>query len=120
MVRIDNRGSTVISNTSICMLSAVKCMGVIHSRTQTRVAGCGGYVYLQNLVNFPAGVVPFGRISAEDEVNDLKSYPETYKSHRRLKMVSYYCMIEMQSHFCHLCSRLLESRVICMTYLLVD
>lgn len=50
-------------------------------------AGCGSYVYLYNLVNFPAGCVPFGEITAEEEENDLLCYPEDSLIHRNMKLV---------------------------------
>jgi len=49
----------------------------------------GAYVYLLNLVNFPAGVVPFGKITPEDEANDFKNYPNQDLMQRRLKEVCF-------------------------------
>ena len=51
------------------------------------LTGCGSYVYLYNLVNFPAGCVPFGEITHEEEENDLLCYPEDSLIHRNLKPV---------------------------------
>jgi len=50
-------------------------------------SGCGSYVYLYNLVNFPAGCVPFGEITAEEEENDLLCYPEDSLIHRNMKLM---------------------------------
>ncbi|KAF6033029.1 FAAH [Bugula neritina] len=46
--------------------------------------GCS-YSYLLNMVNFPAGVVPVGKISPEEEVDDFKYYPDHNQVHKCLK-----------------------------------
>ncbi|KAF6020819.1 FAAH [Bugula neritina] len=48
-------------------------------------AAAGAYAYPVNLVNFPAGVVPFGKITPEDEENDFRNYPDQDLMQRRLK-----------------------------------
>jgi len=39
------------------------------------------------MVNFSAGVVPVGKISPEEEVNDFKCYPDHNQVHKSLKKV---------------------------------
>ena len=50
--------------------------------------GLGGYCYQANLIDFPAAVVPFGKISAEEEQNDLRCYPESNSACKKMKLVS--------------------------------
>ena len=52
------------------------------------VSALGGYVYMFNLLNFPAGVVPVGKITAEEEAKDLEEYPTHDARHVRLREVS--------------------------------
>ena len=48
--------------------------------------GCGGYCWLYNVVNYPAGVLPVTRVT-NDDVTNLDKYPSKTTMERLVKKV---------------------------------
>ncbi|XP_060570943.1 vitamin D3 hydroxylase-associated protein-like isoform X2 [Ruditapes philippinarum] len=72
-------------------LDAVICppfaMTAVPNGKVTEVLGCGGYCWLYNVVNYPAGVLPVTRVTSDD-VTNLDKYPSTTTMEKLVKKYS--------------------------------
>ncbi|XP_053374131.1 fatty acid amide hydrolase 1-like [Mercenaria mercenaria] len=71
-------------------LDAVICppfaMAAVPSGKVIDVLGCGGYCWLYNVVNYPAGVLPVTKVTSDD-ITNLEEYPSNTRQEKNVKKV---------------------------------